>query len=56
MVRFEFSFDSPHGVFRDAILLPDDHGLTDVEINALKQQRFNDWLAIVTPQEPMDGE
>jgi hypothetical protein len=56
MIRIEFSFDSPYGVFRDAVFLPDDHGLTDAEIETMKQDRFSNWLAIVTPQEPVDGE
>lgn len=47
MVKIDFEFDSPYGVFRDAIHLPDDHGLTDDQIQAMKQQRFDNWLAIV---------
>jgi hypothetical protein len=49
MVKIDFEFDSPYGVFRDAIHLPDDHGLTDDQIQAMKQQRFDNWLAIVNP-------
>ena len=48
MVKIEFEFDSPYGVFRDALYLPEDHGLTDAEIQAMKQQRFDNWIAIVT--------
>ena len=48
MVKIDFEFDSPYGVFRDALHLPDDHGLSDDEIQALKQQRFDNWIAIVT--------
>jgi hypothetical protein len=51
MVKIDFEFDSPYGVFRDALHLPDDHGLSDDEIQALKQQRFDNWLAIVNPVE-----
>lgn len=47
MIKIDFEFDSPYGVFRDAIHLPDDHGLTDDQIQAMKQQRFDNWLAIV---------
>ena len=50
-VKIDFEFDSPYGVFRDALHLPDDHGLSDDEIQALKQQRFDNWLAIVNPVE-----
>lgn len=49
MIKIDFEFDSPHGVFRDALHLPDDHGMTDAEIQAMKQQRFDNWLAIVNP-------
>lgn len=47
MVKIDFEFDSPYGVFRDALHLPDDHGMTDDQIQAMKQQRFDNWLAIV---------
>lgn len=49
MVKIDFEFDSQYGVFRDALHLPDDHGLSDDEVQALKQQRFDNWLAIVNP-------
>lgn len=49
MIKIDFEFDSPHGVFRDALHLPDDHTMTDAEIQAMKQQRFDNWLAIVNP-------
>lgn len=41
--------------FRDALNLPDDHTLTDVEIEAMKQARYDKWYAIITaiPDEPM---
>lgn len=47
MVKIDFEFDSPYGVFRDALHLPDDHGMTDDQIQAMKQQRFDNWLAII---------
>jgi len=48
MVKIDFDFDTPHGVFRDALHLPDDHGFTEAEIQAMKQQRVDNWIAIVT--------
>jgi hypothetical protein len=48
MVKIDFEFDTPHGVFRDALHLPDDHGMTDEQIDAMKQQRVDNWIAIVT--------
>lgn len=49
MVKIDFEFDSQYGVFRDALHLPDGHGMTDDQIQAMKQQRFDNWLAIVNP-------
>ena len=46
-MKIDFEFDTPHGVFRDALHLPDDHTFSDAEIEAMKQQRLNNWLAIV---------
>lgn len=48
MIKIDFEFDSTYGVFRDALHLSDDHGLSEAEIDAMKQQRFNNWIAIVT--------
>jgi hypothetical protein len=28
--------------------LPDDHSFTDIEIEAMKQERVNNWVAIIT--------
>jgi hypothetical protein len=43
-----FEFDTPYGLFRDALHLADDHGLTEAEIDALKQERVDNWVAIVS--------
>jgi hypothetical protein len=48
MIKIDFEFDTPHGVFRDALHLPDDHAFTEDEIQAMKQQRVDNWIAIVT--------
>ena len=46
-MKIDFEFDSTYGVFRDALHLPDDHGLSDAEIEAMKQQRLANWLNII---------
>lgn len=52
-MKIDFEFTTPHGVYRDAIHLPDDHTLTDDEIADIKQQRLGNWIAVVTaPTEP----
>lgn len=50
-MKIDFEFQSEFGVFRDAIVLLDDHTMTIEEIEAMKQKRFNDWLIAITPQE-----
>ena len=47
MIKIDFEFDSTYGVFRDALHLPEDHTFTDAEIQAMKQQRYDNWLAVV---------
>ena len=48
MQQIVFEFDTQYGVFRDALYLPDDHGLTDDQVQALKQERLDNWLSIVS--------
>ena len=47
-MKIDFEFQTPHGLFRDALHLPDDHGLTDEQIEAMKKERVDNWIAIVT--------
>ena len=47
-MKIDFSFSSQYGTFSDALHLPDDHTFTDVEIEAMKQQRFDNWIAVIT--------
>ena len=44
-----FTFDTEFGQLSDALILPDDHTLTDVELEAMKQERLTNWLAEVNP-------
>jgi hypothetical protein len=48
MKKIDFTFDTEYGVFSDAISLPDDHTFTDDEIEAMKQERVDNWIAIIT--------
>jgi len=56
MIKIDFEYQTQYGVFRDALHLPEDHTFSDADIEAMKQERVNNWLAIVTPQEPVNGE
>lgn len=47
-MKIDFEFQTPHGLFRDALHLPDDHGLTDEQITAIKIARRDAWIAVVT--------
>lgn len=51
-MKIDFEFDTPHGKFRDALHLPDNHGLSDAEIEAMKAQRCDAWIAAVTTPAP----
>lgn len=58
MIKIDFEFDTPYGVFRDALHLPIDHTYTDAEIQAMKEQRRDNWIAIVSAppvEEPQGG-
>lgn len=50
-MKIDFSFETQYGNFSDAIHLPDDHTLTDAEIETMKQQRLDNWIAIVSVSE-----
>ena len=46
-MKIDFEFETPYGKFADALWLSDDEPTpSDTEIEILKQQRLNDWLAI----------
>lgn len=53
-MKIDFEFQTPHGKFADALHLPDDHTFSDAEIEAMKEQRRDNWIAVVTapPVEP----
>jgi hypothetical protein len=52
MIKIDFEFETQYGKFGDALHLSADHGLSDAEIEAMKQQRLDNWLAIIeTPAE-----
>jgi len=51
-MKIDFSFSSQYGTFSDALHLPDDHGLSDEQIETMKQQRFDNWIAVITAPQP----
>jgi hypothetical protein len=44
--------DTKHGKFSDALYLPSNHNLTEEQIQALKQERVDNWLSIIDPSLP----
>jgi hypothetical protein len=48
MVHIPFEKSNGKYSFTDALNLPDDHTFTEEEIEAMKQARFDRWLAIIT--------
>ena len=47
-----FQFDTKYGEFKDAIHLPENHTYTNDDIEAMKQTRLDNWIAIVTAPQP----
>jgi len=53
----DFEITKNNLTHRDALVLPDDHKLSDAEIEAMKQARFDAWYAIITtPPDTVDME
>jgi hypothetical protein len=44
----DFEIEKDGYKLKDAIHLPDNHKLTEQEIEQIKQKRFDDWYAIVS--------
>jgi len=52
MIKIDFEFETQYGKFSDALHLPEDHGLSDADIEAMKQQRLANWLAVIETPAP----
>lgn len=52
MVKIDFIIDG----FSDALHLADNHGLTDAEIEAMKQARYDNWYDYITNPPPVVDE
>ena len=47
MIKIDFTFDTKHGSFSDALHLDDNHSFTEQEIEAMKQERVDNWIAVI---------
>lgn len=53
MIKIDFERQTRHGMYRDAITLPDDHTLTQAQIDAIMDERVNAWVAYMdNPPQP----
>lgn len=48
MTKVDFQFETPYGKFADALHLPNNHGLSAEQIEAMKAQRRDNWIAVIT--------
>jgi len=47
MIKIDFEFETQFGTFRDAIYISETETFTEEQISAMKQQRLDNWLAII---------
>jgi hypothetical protein len=55
-MKIDFEFETKYGVFRDALHLADDHGLSDDELAAMQVARRDAWIAFVENPPVLDIE
>jgi len=63
--KLNFEADTLYGVYRDALLLPIEHSLTEDDIKQMMQDRVTNWVSVLAAQPaeelpaeelPQDGE
>ena len=52
MVKIDFEKTDGVYTLQDALHLPDDHALSESDIEAMKQERFDNWLLVLTTPTP----
>lgn len=48
MIGIDFTMDYDGIPYGDCLWLPADHTFTEAEIEAMKLERFNAWVAVIT--------
>jgi hypothetical protein len=48
-MQIRFTFETEFGAFSDALYLDEGHTFTEAEVEAMKQERLTNWLAVVNP-------
>ena len=59
MIKVDYAFDTKYGRFADAIWYPEDAPMSEEQIEAEKQRRLTNWIAIIenpAPEEPAPEE
>ena len=51
MIKIDFEINRDGNTFCDAIVLEDNHNLTEQQIEEIKEKRFQDYLIAIQPQE-----
>ncbi len=58
-IQIIFETQTPYGVFRDALYFQEGEVPPEAEIERLKQERIDNWIAVVTAppveEPPQDG-
>lgn len=54
-MKIDFEFQTNYGRFTDALTLPDDHTLSEAEIELLKQQRVDNWISVMEQMSNIDA-
>jgi hypothetical protein len=47
MMVIKFEFTTKYGIYSDAIIFPDDEPMTEEAIEAEKQRRLDNWVAMI---------
>ena len=56
MIQIIFERGEEPMIYRDALYLPIDHTFTDAEIEAMKDERYTNWMTLVNAaSEAVDG-
>lgn len=53
MQKVDFEFETKYGKFVDAIWYPEDAPMSDAELEAEKQLRLTNWLALIENPAPL---
>jgi hypothetical protein len=46
-IKIDFVLGEEPMIYRDALYLPSDHTFSDADIEAMKQERYDNWVALV---------